>query len=78
MEEINKDDADEMEQAAEEGWLEAYSKDLPKAFAMRIRKWSGDLFSSKKGDVLAASPTKAARYLTRGERRISPSASEQK
>ena len=53
VEEINKDDADEMEQAAEEGWTEAYSKDLPKAFAMRVRKWAGDLFSSKKGDVLA-------------------------
>ena len=52
-EEINQDDADEMEEAASEGWLEQYHRDLPKAFAMRVRKWAGDLFSSKKGDVLA-------------------------
>ena len=43
VDEVNKDDPSEMEEAASEGWLAQFGVDLPKPFAMRVRKWAGEV-----------------------------------
>ena len=57
VDEVNKDDPEEMEEAASEGWAAQYGADLPKAFALRIRKWAGEVTSvkgpSSKDEVIA-------------------------
>ena len=53
IEEVDMDDPDEMEAAGQEGWMGAFSEDLPKMLAIRVRKWAGAVSTSDSGKTLA-------------------------
>ena len=70
VDEVNKDDPSEMEEAASEGWLAQFGVDLPKPFAMHVRKWAGEVplpsGSPSKGEGVIAGDQAAAPILCVG------------
>ena len=56
IDEVEKDEPDEMEELATEAWSEMFSATLPRVHALRVRKWAGEetISKSKKKDTLAS------------------------
>ena len=55
LDEVEKDDPDEMEELAAESWQESYSEALPRVHSLRIRKWAGEVQTSGKEKKTLAS-----------------------
>ena len=56
IDDVARDDPDEIEEALAEEWLAMHSEELPKALACKGRRWAGEVSRAKKslGPALAA------------------------
>ena len=61
VDEVPKDDPEEIEEAAGEAWSDKYGEDLPRSLALRVRKWAGQASTATSGkETLAQSSSVGA------------------
>ena len=61
VDEVPKDDPEEIEEAAGEAWSGKYGEDLPRSLALRVRKWAGQAPTATSGkETLAQSSSVGA------------------
>ena len=54
LDEVEKDDPDEMEELATEAWQLSFGEDLPRVHGLRVRKWAGEASLKPKKETLAS------------------------